>query len=476
MYPLDDTIAAIASAAGGAARGIVRLSGPQALEILESCFACDDPKSSCQPLPRPRVFPGRFHTNALTLPADLFLWPQGRSYTRQLLAEIHTFGSPPLVDEILQSLCRNGARLAQPGEFTLRAFLAGRIDLTQAEAVLGVIDAADRNQLHAALTQLAGGLARPLGQLRSDLLDLLADLEAGLDFVEDDIRFVTPDELNRRLAAAAETIDQIGAQLTGRDAATARPRVALIGYPNVGKSSLFNALVGNAAALVSAQAGTTRDYLSATIDARGMSIELIDTAGILGDRLNRSDPRDEHSIDDLAQEIASAQFVQADLRLLCIDSTRPLNVWERFQLTTPQTLPVLTKCDEPRSCERLLGETVTSSRAMTGIEETLRAIHDCLASSPGEGLAVAGTAARAKESIRTAAVCLAQAGALAETENGDELVAAEIRSVALGARKSRRRSLHRRFVRPHIQPVLHREMSSQLRSRGLDPLTPANFR
>ncbi len=287
----------------------------------------------------------------MTLPADLFLWPQGRSYTRQLLAEIHTFGSPPLVDEILQSLCRNGARLAQPGEFTLRAFLAGRIDLTQAEAVLGVIDAADRNQLQAALAQLAGGLARPLGQLRSDLLDLLADLEAGLDFVEDDIRFVTPDELNRRLAAAAETIDQIGAQLTGRDAATARPRVALIGYPNVGKSSLFNALVGNAAALVSTQAGTTRDYLSATIDACGMSIELIDTAGILGDRSNGSDPRDENSIDDLAQEMSGCAIRPSRFAVAVHRFHSPAERLGTCQLTTPQTLPVLTKCDQPRSCE-----------------------------------------------------------------------------------------------------------------------------
>jgi tRNA modification GTPase len=431
MYPLDDTIAAIASASGGAARGIVRLSGPKTLEILGACFVRADASSSWRPLRRARVFTGQFRSASLTVPADLSLWPEGRSYTRQLLAELHTFGSPPLLDAILQTVCRAGARLAEPGEFTLRAFLAGRIDLTQAEAVLGVIDAADRNQLQAALAQLAGGLARPLGQLRSDLLDLLADLEAGLDFVEDDIRFVTPDELNRRLIAAAETIDQIGAQLTGRDAATARPRVALIGYPNVGKSSLFNALVGNSAALVSTQAGTTRDYLSATIDACGMSIELIDTAGILGDRSNRSGPRDENSIDDLAQEISSAQFVQADLRLLCIDSTRSLNAWERVQLTTPQTLPILTKCDQPRSCERLPGEKVTSSRAMIGMVEVLRAIHDCLASSPGERLAVAGTAARARESIRTAAVCLAHARALAETENGDELVAAEIRSSLL---------------------------------------------
>ena len=134
----------------------------------------------------------------------------------------------------MQTVCRSGARLAQPGEFTLRAFLAGRIDLTQAEAVLGVIDAADRNQLQVALGQLAGGLARPLQQLRSDLLDLLADLEAGLDFVEDDIRFVAPDELSRRLAAAAQQIDDIAKQLSGprynhRPAASGAGRLAKCG-------------------------------------------------------------------------------------------------------------------------------------------------------------------------------------------------------------------------------------------------------
>src|SRR6185295_14632062 len=136
------------------------------------------------------------------LPCDLFLWPSNRSYTREPIAELHTIGSAPLLKSLVSAACQSGARLARPGEFTLRAFLAGRLDLTQAEAVLGVIDARGRQQLDSALGQLAGGLARPLSALREQLLDLLAQLEAGLDFVDEDIEFITAAELNQQLAAA----------------------------------------------------------------------------------------------------------------------------------------------------------------------------------------------------------------------------------------------------------------------------------
>src|SRR4051812_11117915 len=145
----------------------------------------------------------------LKLPADLYYWPDARSYTREPLAEIHTLGSPALLASVLGTLSASGARQAQPGEFTLRTFLAGRIDLTQAEAVLGVIDARGRQQLEHALAQLAGGLARPLRALRDKLLDLLADLEAGLDFVEDDIQFVTAEQVRCTLTNAASEIGRL---------------------------------------------------------------------------------------------------------------------------------------------------------------------------------------------------------------------------------------------------------------------------
>ena len=143
MHPLDDTIVAIASPPGGAARGIVRLSGPNLRGCLESCFRPDPPMPLASST-RAEVVPGVLWLSGFASPApcELYLWPGKRSYTGQPVAEVHTLGSPPLLEAVVHAACRGGARPAEPGEFTLRAFLAGRIDLTQAEAVLGVIDAA----------------------------------------------------------------------------------------------------------------------------------------------------------------------------------------------------------------------------------------------------------------------------------------------------------------------------------------------
>jgi tRNA modification GTPase len=464
MFTLDDTIAAVASAAGGAARGIVRLSGPQVAEIVPRCFQPDDAALDWKRIIQATVIPGRVichcsngqaaNQRPLELPADVFLWPTRRSYTRQPLAEIHTIGSPPLLQAVLNTLCSAGARLAQPGEFTLRAFLAGRIDLMQAEAVLGVVDAADRRHLHAALEQLAGGLSRPLQQLRSDLLDLLADLEAGLDFVEDDIRFVAPGELENRLSRAAAQLEHIQGQLADRNAGADLPRVVLVGWPNVGKSSLFNALVGNAAALVSPQAGTTRDYLIATIDAGGLSVQLIDTAGIIAEGGTRE--ADEELLTDLsgnaaqrpsmsetlvaaAQAALAHQQRQADLRLLCLDATRPLNDWERVQLScddashgTNGTLVVMTKCDHITKLALKVPAMHTSSRTGVGLNNLRAAIREALTAQTGEASVVASTAARVRESIRLATESLSRAHQLvvpqALHQTAEELVAAELRA------------------------------------------------
>ncbi len=319
IYSVDDTIVAIASAAGGAARGLVRLSGPKAASVAASLL---DPRAMPNQLPvavanrsaagatvadfstvppsvanasradlsaaglvgaGPRVWPVTLQLPEFysPLPADWFYWPPGRSYTGQEVVELHTIGSPPLLEALIRALCGAGARLARPGEFTLRAFLSGRIDLTQAEAVLGVIDAANRRQWEAAVRQLAGGLSRPLAELRADLLDLLADIEAGLDFAEEDIRFVTRDEIERRLSAAIEAAEGVARQLAGRRLDSDRLRAVLVGPPNAGKSSLFNALVQRPAALVAEVAGTTRDYLTAPLDCDGITWELIDTPGVV---------------------------------------------------------------------------------------------------------------------------------------------------------------------------------------------------
>ncbi len=199
---------------------------------------------------------------AVAAECDCLRVARWRSYTGQPLVEIHAPGSPPLLEAVLARSFEAGVRPAHPGELTLRAFLAGRMDLLQAEAVLGVIDAAGEDTLAIALRQLAGGISGRMSQVRGDLIDLLADLEAGLDFVEDGIEFVSRDDLAARIGRAQSTIGELLAQCQSRAQSQGRRRVVLAGLPNAGKSTLFNALLSRDAALVSAVAGTTRDYLS----------------------------------------------------------------------------------------------------------------------------------------------------------------------------------------------------------------------
>src|SRR4051812_46112849 len=291
-YETDDTICAIATAPGGAARGIVRISGRNAVEIAGQLFMASDgvalDRVRCATALPGHVMAG-LDSTPRPLDCNLFLWPDSRSYTREPVAELHTIGSPPVLEALIATLCRAGARLAEPGEFTLRAFLAGRLDLTQAEAVLGVIDAHEDAELGAALAQLAGGLAGPLHQLREDLLQLLAELEAGLDFIEEDIEFVSSAEVLRQLNAAEILLETVATQLAARHTAGYMPQIALVGPPNVGKSSLFNALVERfglprgdsqtSSALVSPQRGTTRDYLTSRLALDGFECEVVDTAG-----------------------------------------------------------------------------------------------------------------------------------------------------------------------------------------------------
>ena len=262
---LDQTIAAVASAPGGAARGIVRVSGPDALELVGQVFepceteACSASRVSYRESGTVRIpeFP--------PVDCDAWVWPTVRSYTGQPMVELHLPGSLPLLECVLQALFVHGVRPARAGEFTLRAFLAGRMDLAQAEAVLGVIDADDHEELTTALNQLAGGLSGKLLQLRSDLLELLADLEAGLDFVEEDIEFISRDDVMRRLQNGIDVVQKLEDQTDGRMVSDDRLRVVLAGLPNAEKSTLFNALTESDDAIVSSVAGTTRDYLSARI-------------------------------------------------------------------------------------------------------------------------------------------------------------------------------------------------------------------
>jgi tRNA modification GTPase len=290
---------------------------------------------------------------AAQLPADLYLWPAPRSYTGQEIVELHTLSSPPLVELLIAELLRTGARAANPGEFTLRAFLAGKLDLPRAEAVLAAIEARSCDELTQALAQLAGGLTQPLQGLREDLLNLLADLEAGLDFAEEDISFVGREDLLHRLAKGLAQLTLVHKKLAERSLSGRPFRVVLAGRPNAGKSSLFNALAADQAALVSPEPGTTRDYLVRRLTVNGVSLDLIDTAGWQDST---------HMLESQAQALGREQQGNADLVLLCTDCGLESHT-ERLPCPV---LPVATKCDLAPAPSGLLATSVVTG---AGIDE-----------------------------------------------------------------------------------------------------------
>jgi tRNA modification GTPase len=285
-----ELIVAPATVPGAGARAIVRLAGDGLAAMLATLVDRQEDALLHAGAPA-RMVRGTLAVSGLghewgPLGVTVLLWPGPGGPIGGPLAEIQLPASAPLVDAVVAEACRLGARLAKGGEFTLRAFLSGRVDLLQAEAVLGVVDARSPAELASALDRMAGGTGSALGEAREELLDLLADIEAAIDFADE----TTPDAVPaappwpamvRRLDACAVTVAAVAEGLARRDAAACDlPRVVLVGRPNIGKSSLFNALVGEAAALVADEPGTTRDWLEARLEGDGRPFVLIDVAGV----------------------------------------------------------------------------------------------------------------------------------------------------------------------------------------------------
>ena len=425
---VHDTIAAIASATGPGWRGIVRLSGEQSLACAERCFRAND--GGALQRGQTLALQGSLKLSDVhsPIPCTALIWPGARSYTRQPSVEFHLPGSAPLLSAVLQELCRSGARLAEPGEFTLRAFLAGRIDLTQVDGVLGVIDAENQRELAIALEQLAGGVTQPFHQLREELLEVLAQLEAGLDFVEEDIEFITAAEVARRVETVLRQVEGLRARFANRHESSQLPRVVITGCPNVGKSSLFNALCGGRHALVADEAGTTRDYLRHLAVFDGVACQLLDTAGLHEQELRDSSSLIE--IDQMARRTALRESERADLRLFCIDSTRDLNEWESAQLRDngADAIVVRTKCD---LVQTLPSDTAIAVSAHTGfgLDVLRNEIRNRLTTGRSSELpVVAVTADRCQEALVNCQSSLENALRSVTTQAGDELVALDLRA------------------------------------------------
>ena len=311
----------------------------------------------------------------------------------------------------------------------MRAFLAGRLDLTQAEAVLGVIEAEGRGSLDQALQQLAGNLSRPLEQLRSTLLDLLADVEAGLDFVDEDIEFIEDEDLIERLRAINAQIDTTAQRMQSRSGGADRITIAVRGEPNAGKSCLINRLAGREVAIVSDVAGTTRDSVTTRAEIDGTEVTLVDTAGIedVATEVSRQ-----------SQEQARRALKQARIRLWCVDGTRAdfADAMSRAQQdaklnasSSVTDLFVVTKADLPLQAIVDPKWIDVSAATGEGIDELIRHVSDDLKQRDlQETGSVIGTAARCRASIHAAHQSIATAIELTLCQQGHEFVASELRS------------------------------------------------
>ncbi len=427
MLGLQDarqSIVAIASAVAPALRGSVRMSGEDCLEVLQRCTA----EPLCKPT-RPVRCPLTLQLEELgQWNVDALIWPGNQSYTGAPTVEIHTDGALPLLEAIVATLVSAGARPAGPGEFTMRAFLAGRLDLTQAEAVLGVIDARSQAQLDHALAQLAGNLALPLKQVRRDLLDLLADIEAGLDFVDEDIQFISDSAIGERLSQAISHVRDASQNLVVRRRSEAFVTAVLRGEPNAGKSSLLNALCDEQAAIVSDIAGTTRDTIWRDSRIGDQSIRLMDTAGI------------EAAMDELqsaGQKMAEHSAKHADLVLYCTPAQRLVHQAQADQ--SAGELRIATMCDQVDESAlatlRRWGWITTSAVRGDGLDELRAAIEEsaCRVQSL-DGTSVPGTAARCADAIQRVVDCLQTAREFLSRQIGHEYLADQIRQAldALG--------------------------------------------
>lgn len=326
MVSLDDTIVAISTALGEGGIGIVRMTGPEAAELLFRVFVPGSrsrmPGDHGTPGLQPRVLHyGHIVAPGTDEPIDEVLvahMPAPRTYTRQDVVEIQGHGGFVALQRI-QALClRQGARLAEPGEFTARAFLNGRLDLAQAEAVLDVVQAKTEVSLQAAVGQLAGQLSEHVQTVRALLMNVLAYLEASIDFTEDEIpeQDIGPDlrEARARLSRLLSDADRGIVYRQGL-------RTAIIGRPNVGKSSLLNRLLRAGRAIVTDIPGTTRDTLEETLNLQGIPVVLVDTAGITAET--------EDPIERLGIERSRAALAQADLALMVVDASQPLDSADR---------------------------------------------------------------------------------------------------------------------------------------------------
>jgi tRNA modification GTPase len=324
----EDTIVAISTPPGRGGIGIVRLSGPDARTIAEPLLKLRHPLAHAQ-----ARFAEVLDATGETLDeAVVTYFKSPHSYTSEDIVEIAAHGSPVLLDHLLRQCLAAGARLAEPGEFTQRAFISGRLDLTQAEAVHDLIEATTLHQARIAAQQLGGGLSRQIAPIKQQLTALIAALEAGIDFAEDDIDLLPPSEITAQIQSIQAPLAALERTFTYGRIVREGFSLAIIGRPNVGKSSLFNRLIERDRAIVTATPGTTRDLVIERVSLDGIPVELIDTAGL-------RESTDEAETIGIAK--SREAMAEADVVLLVLDATAPIHPKDEEAIAALATRPFL---------------------------------------------------------------------------------------------------------------------------------------
>lgn len=368
-----ETIAAVATPPGRGGIGIVRLSGPDAWPIAERLVRLRRPLEAGRAVMAEVLDPADASAAAID-EAVVTAFAAPHSYTGEHVVEIASHGSPIILETLLRASLAAGAQLAGPGEFTQRAFLNGRIDLTQAEAVQDLIAAQTLEQARMAAQQLGGALSRRVAPVKDELLTLIALLEAGMDFAAgelDDVDVVSPDQIRSVLARVRNALEQLNRSYEQGHRLREGATLALVGRPNVGKSSLFNRLLARERAIVTPLPGTTRDTVEESMAVGGIPLRLIDTAGL---RLAGESPADEAEALGIAR--SREALADADLVLVVLDATATVSSEESGLMLSldgrphiivhnKSDLPAATHANEPTSLSTsaLTGEGIESLRS-----------------------------------------------------------------------------------------------------------------
>ena len=417
MFSTDDTIVAIATPPGRGGIGVVRLSGPDARRVAAAVTNTTDLQPRYATLARARC--GSVHDQVIVT-----AFPAPASYTGEDVVEISAHGSPVVLQAILQSAMARGARLAAPGEFTFRAYLHGRMDLVQAEAVRDLVDAVTPLQVRAAFDQLDGTLTARIAAIDSALFTVSARIEASLDFPEEGYHFGPPEDLAREIGAVRDQIDGLLTDARRGRLVREGARVVILGRPNAGKSTLFNALAGAHRAIVTDIPGTTRDLVTELVDVDGVPVTLVDTAGL---RCHAADAVEREGI----ARARSAAAV-ADLLLVVLDQSRTLDDEDEAILretSASRRIVVISKCDLPSAWAQHGDATSVAVSPLTGrgLDELRESMVSALTAAEPLEDTPAVTNVRHVGLLERALTNLARAQAAAAAAVPEEFVAADVR-------------------------------------------------